>query len=191
MTVPAFLLGRRAALAALLLATAAILSLAAAGYGFAAGSTDAPAADRLHQLGVLKGEAAARPDVERALAALRLQAAAHPSLLRGESDALTQAALQSELKTLVEADGGEVRSAFALPAVAQNGLTLISVQYDITVPVTKLRRLAYDIESHLPYLFVSGVDVTAPQSWPSDPKAAAPRVELRWTISGYRRSASR
>lgn len=188
MTVPDFLLGRRAALTALLLGAVVFLALVVGGYSLLLGFTDVSVEDRLHQLALLKGQAAARPQVERALAALRLEAAAHPSLLHGESDTLTQATLQSELKTLVEADGGEVRSAFALPTVEDNGLALISVQYDIIVPVTKLRHLAYGIESHLPYLFISGADVTAPQSWPADAAAPAPSVEVRWTISGYRRS---
>lgn len=188
MTIPDFLLGRRAALAALALgATAAVAAIALAGAWLLSGADTQ--SDRLHELALLQARAESRPQVERALSVLRLQAASHPALLRGESDAIVQAALQSDIKSLVEADGGVVRSAFALPAVAADGLTLISVQYDITVPITKLRQLTYGIESHVPYLFVSAVDVTAPAAWPADPKAAEPRVEMRWTVSGYRWSA--
>jgi hypothetical protein len=190
MTVPTFLLGRKAALTALALGVVLVLALAAAIHGVLYAGSDETTADAIQQLAALQAQAAALPDVERALDALRAQAKAQPSLLQGESDALAQAALQTELKRMVESNGGEVRSAYALPTTSENGLSLISVQYDITIPVTKLRDLAYAIEDHLPYLFLAAVDVSPPQSWPADNSAPEPRLEVRWTISAYRRAGS-
>jgi hypothetical protein len=186
MTIPAILFGRRAAITAAALSLAVMAAAAFGAYWLVFGGDGDSADDTVRRLAVLRAQAAALPQVEAALTALRVQAEAQPGLLQGESDAVSQSAMQSDLKSLIEANGGEVRSAFALPPDAADGLALLSVQFDLTLPVSKLRGLIYAIESHVPYLFLSAVDIAAPQAWPSDPKAAEPRVEVRWTVSGYR-----
>lgn len=188
MTAPALLLGRKAALTAVSLAGVTLGALLI--WFFLVPSADSSDA-AIERLGALQAEAAALPRAQAQYAALRGEAQAQPSLLQGDSDALAQAALQSDIKSLVEANGGEVRSAFAVPPAAEQGLSLISVQYDVTIPLSKLRPLAYAIESHVPYLFLSTIDVAAPQSWPADKAGTDPRIELRWTVSGYRGGAQR
>ena len=158
MTVPALLLGRKAALAATAICSVVLVGLAIGVYANMLDPADAFSADAIQHLALLQAEGAALPQVERALAALRLQAKSQPGLLQGDSDALAQSALQSELKSIVEINGGEVRSAYALPATSDAGLSLLSVQYDLTLPVNKLRGLVYAIESHAPYLFLSAAD---------------------------------
>jgi DNA-binding transcriptional MerR regulator len=189
MTVPGILLGRRAAL----IAAGAVLAVAlgSAFWTFSAAFSADDRAERIQRLARLQAEGTALPKVEQALAALRAQARAQPATLQGDSDALALSALQGELKSMIETSGGEVRSSYALPTASENGLAVLSIQYDVTLPVTKLRELLYAIESHIPYLFLSSVDISAPQSWPSDPKAAEPRIEARWTVSGYRRGDAR
>ncbi|MEI9988937.1 MAG: type II secretion system protein GspM [Rhizomicrobium sp.] len=186
MTVPAILLGRNAALAVVGAGLAVVLGLAL--WTFSAALVPGDETEALQHLAALQAEASALPQVERAVVALRGQAKAQPGLLQGDSDALALSALQGELKSMIEANGGEVRSSFALPPAPENGLAALSIQYDVTLPVTKLRGLLYAIESHLPYLFLSSVDIAAPQTWPSDPRAPEPRIEARWTVSAYRRS---
>jgi len=191
MTVPDFLLGRRAALAALAAAVVVVLLLVSVlAISFLA-QGDEESRESIHQLALFRAEAAARPEAERALQLARLQAASLPYMLQGESATLAQASLQNDVKTMVERSGGEVRSAFALPVTPEHGLDLVSVQYDVTVPATKLRDLTLALETHLPYLFVSAAEITGPQSWPSDAKAPEPQFEIRWTVSAYRWSGSR
>ncbi len=190
MTIPAFLLGRRAALGALALCVAAVLALAAGIFLWTLRGSDAPD-ENIRILARLRAQAAARPAAERALAETRAQANTLPSLLRGDSTALAQAALQSDLKAIAEANGSEVRSALLLPVAGEHGLERISVQYDLMVPASKLRALAHAIESRVPYLFISSIDLAVAQGWPRDPKAPEAKFEVRWTVSGYRLGAAR
>jgi hypothetical protein len=186
MMVPESLLGRRAALTAL--AAACLIAIFGIGLVFlllVAGARS-EAQDNLADLGRFRAEVASRPLVEHALAIVRSQASSHPAFLHGDSDALVQASLQSDVKAMVEAAGGEVRSAFVLPPTPDHGLDLVSVQYDLMLPVTRLHDLAYAIETHTPYLFVTAAELSAPQNWPTDPKAPEPELELRWTIAAYR-----
>jgi len=189
MTLPAALLGRRSALIVLASAILLVVLFIATLIFWLIGGANEEANENLADLSHFRAEAAARPQVERALAALRAQAANLPIFVHGESNALAQASLQSDIKAIVERVGGEVRSAFALPPASERGLDLVSVQYDVTVPATKLHELAYVIETHLPYLFITAADVTAPQTWPTDPKSPEPQLEMRWTVSAYRWSA--
>jgi Type II secretion system (T2SS), protein M subtype b len=186
MNVPAYLLGRRAALsAAALLCLVIVLALAGAAW-LLLYSGEPSSDEAIRQLALLRAEARALPKMRAAAAALRAEAQAQPGLLQGESDTLAQVALQNDLKSLVEANGGEVRSAYALPATAENGLSRISVQYDLTLPVNKLRSLAYAIEARTPYLFLSAIDVAAPRSWPTAAEIKDHTIEVRWTVTGYR-----
>jgi general secretion pathway protein M len=189
MTVPAFLLGRKAALAGATLACAVVIFALFALSDWAVGGDEAPRAERLQRLAALQAEVASLPRLHHALVTLRREAASYPGLLRGDSDATTQAALQSDLKSIVEAQGGEVRSASPLPASDEEGLHRIAIQYDLTVPLSKLDDLIYAIESRTPYLFLDDVDIASPP-WPSDAKAPEPRIEVRWTVSGYRKGGS-
>lgn len=190
MTVPEFLLGRRAALTgALTLLAVAIVALAVLARVLL-GTGTGTQAERLGQLAELEAEAALRPDAERALTASRAAVAAYPGLLHGDSDALTQADLQSDVKSIVEANGGEVRSASPLPASDEHGLRRIAIQYDVTLPLSKLDDLAYALESHTPYLVLSAVDIVAP-AWPSGDKPVEPRIEARWTVSGFRKGGAK
>jgi hypothetical protein len=189
-TLPSALIGRRSALIALASTFLLTVLFVATLIFWLIGSANEEASENLADLARFRAETAARPQVERALAALRAQAANLPIFVHGESDALAQASLQSDIKSIVERAGGEVRSAFALPPTSEQGLDLISVQYDVTVPATKLHELTYAIETHLPYLFITAADVTAPRTWPTDPKAPEPQLEMRWTVSAYRWSGA-
>ena len=190
MTVPAFLFGRRAALsvAALIVGLGATLGVGILGLALKeiAGSRQ----DDLEQLAQLEARAAEVPSLKIALATQELQARSLASLLPGETEATAQATLQREIKSLVEQNGGEVRSALVLPIERTRGLSRIAVQYELSLPVTKLRDLAFATESHVPYFFISDASLSAPQSWPSDAKASTPRMDVRWTVGAYRWSAT-
>jgi hypothetical protein len=190
MTIPASFFGRKSALLALGTASLTVVVLLAFTLFVIVGSANEEADENHADLARFRAETAARPYVEKALAALRAQAANLPSFAHGDSDALAEARLQSDVKAMVEHSGGEVRSAFALPPSHEHGLARLSVQYDITVPATHLHELAYAVEAHLPALFIMQSDITAPQTWPTDPKAPEPLLELRWTVSAYRSSGA-
>jgi len=191
MSVPRYLLGRRAALAAVAFVVVLLGALAWAAYLMLLAPDDTDVSDARDRLARLQAQAAALPQVQAQMAALTAQLGSQPNLLQGDSDSIAQAALQSDVKAIVEANSGEVRSANALSPTPERGMSLLSVQFDIVLPVSKMSALAYAIESHAPYYFLSAVDVAGPQSWPADAKAPVPQMEIRWTVSGYRRSAAR
>lgn len=184
--VPAMLKGRRGAVAALCVAgllfgLVVIVPIAAA---FAA--QDGEIADSLQQLGYFRAEIAAKPLLESELRALNEKGASVPGVVEGDSTALAQARLQSEVKALVEARGGSVRSMQILPAAAQGGFELVAVQCDFSVPQARLGDLAYAVSTHAPYLFVDEASITAPLGEPDDLRKAEATLDMRWTVHGYR-----
>lgn len=141
----------------------------------------------LHQLAVYRAEAGIRPALERELKEARQRLSSVPGQIAGTNAPLAQAALQSDVKALVDRNGGNIVSAQIVPTTKTDGFETISVQYDLVVPVTRLSDLMYAIESHTPYLFIDGASISMPQIWqPGDAQAAEPKVEVRWTIHGYR-----
>ena len=190
MTVPAFLLGRRAALFAAAAGVAILAVLTFAIASVALGALAGSRQDDLEQLAMLQARASEVPLLMRTLQSERLQGNSLASLVPGENEAAAQAALQREIKALVEQNGGEIQSSLVLPSEQTQGLSTIAVQYELSLPITKLRDLTYAIESHVPYFFVSNATLTPPQVWPSDATSAAPRIDIRWTIGAYRWSGT-
>ena len=93
------------------------------------------------------------------------------------------------MKTIVESNLGEVRSAQPLPATHDGSFEVISVAYDIVVPLAKLNALSYAVESHAPYFFIDDAVLTAGQAWDTGESAPAGNIlklEVRWTIRAYR-----
>jgi hypothetical protein len=179
--------GRHGALVAASVA-GAVLLLLIAGLGFLIfGGQSADTDEAVHQLAVYRAEAALKPQLEAQLQTVRERAAQTPGLIAGESPELAQSQLQDEVKAIVTANQGEVRTAQVIPASTVDGFQVIAVQYDLMIPMSRLRDLTYALETHTPYLFIDEADITSQQDWQSgDPQLANPMIELRWTIHGYR-----
>lgn len=185
MTLSRELTGRTAALAALACAVVLGGALIFLSLAFIYGGQREEAKESLRQLAVYNGEIDARPEVERAYAMLKARVAAMPGILHAEGGAPAEAQVESQLKELVEANGGEVRSAQAMPTTTSNGFEIVSLECDLTVPASRLRDLLYAVETHRPYFFIETADITAPLSW--DPKSnAEPSYEVRWGLRAYR-----
>lgn len=178
---------RRAALLALgaILAAICVFVVVPTVLAFRAQSDDTKEA--LHQLAVYRAEAGMRPALERELKEARQRLSSVPGQIAGTNAPLAQATLQSDVKSLVDRNGGNIMSAQIVPAKKTNGFEAISVQYDLVVPVTRLGDLVYAIESHTPYLFIDDATVSMTQIWQqADAQATEPKVEVRWTVHGYR-----
>mgnify|MGYP001552256646 CR=1 FL=1 len=181
------LLGRTPALAALAVLCLVLLGIVAIPiYGMFADLSKERAAQK-QQLAVYRAEIAAEPALLQELADLKARARNAPGLVRAPSADLAAAQIQSELKTIVSANGGEIRSAQTSPAVHAQGFETISVTYDLTVPLSHLRGLLYAVEVHTPYLVLDDVSISAPQT--GGVEAADPVLSLRWTVHGYRWAA--
>jgi hypothetical protein len=121
------------------------------------------------------------------LAALQQSAQSVPGLLTGSSAALAQAQLQSDMKELIERNGGALLSARLLAPASANGFDVISISYDMTVPLGRFRTLLYAVETHTPFYFVNDADFIMPPNWkPGNAQNPDPAMEVRWTIHAYR-----
>lgn len=185
MTLPRELMSRSAALAALAIAVLVAIGVLGLLLGFIFAAQREEAADTLHQLAAYRSEIDAAGDTERAYAELRSRVASMPGLVHADAGAPAAAQVQSALKDIVQATGGEVRSAQVLPSVRADGFEVLSVDCDLTIPASRLRDLVYAVETHRPYLFVANADISSPMSW--DAKSGVePSYEVRWTLHAYR-----
>jgi hypothetical protein len=185
--VPEHLRGRRGALIAAGSAGALVLLLLV-GLGILVfGGQSADTEEATQQLAVYRAEAATQPQLEAQLKEVRERAAQVQGLMASDSAALAQAQLQDEVKAIVTANQGEVRTANPVPISTTDGFQVIAIQYDLMVPMAKLSDLAYAIETHTPYLFIDEADITSQQDFQSgDPQTANPMIEIRLTLHGYR-----
>ncbi len=185
--VPPFLLGRRAAIAGLCAAIGVVTILIGIPILATYTAQQQEVKESLHQLAVFRAEAAMRPVFEAELQSLRRRGATTPGLITADSVALAQAQLQHDVKTIVEANGGEVRSAQNGPVGSTGGLDVVSIEYDLSLPISHLSALLYAVETHTPYLFVDHADIAAPVGWqPASAAQAEPQLEIHWTIRAYR-----
>ena len=79
--------------------------------------------------------------------------------LKGESEALTAAALQTLLARLAAANRVRFHSTRALAARDRDGTRLIGVSVQFKAGIEQLRTLLFRIESSRPFLFVDGLQV--------------------------------
>ena len=130
---------------------------------------------------------ALRPAVEARLAEIRSHENSATGLIGGTSAELAAANIQNLVKALIESEAGQVRSAQNLAPVSADGFQRIDIQYEVSIPMTRLKSIAYRIETGTPYLFLDAIDLRAPENWQGiglqmDP----PNLEVRWTVRAYR-----
>jgi hypothetical protein len=186
MTAPAFLRGRKGAFIAI--GSLALLFLVLIALPLAAmfRSQAEDRAGALAQLEAYRAEEARRPALQARLAALQVGAKSVPGLLTAASAALAQAQLQSEMKNLIDQNGGSLLSAQLLPPTKVKGFDSVSIQYDVTIPLSRFSGLVYAVETHVPYYFVDTADFVMPPSWRPNSPQQDPSMEMRWTIHAYR-----
>ncbi len=192
--IPQVFLGRRAALTGLSVAVVIFVIVVVVPVVAAVISQHQEIADSLHQLALYRAELAHRPELETELQALRQRGAAAPGLIVADNASLAEAQLERDIKSLVEANAGEIHSAQIGETRSMGDLDLIAVQYELSVPITHLSALVYAIESHTPYFFIDHADISAPLDWqPATHTGSSPppepKLEVRWTIRSYRWSA--
>ena len=146
--VPRYLLGRRAALAALCVGLVFIALLVVLPIMAIYASQQQEKSNSLYQLALFRAEAAMRPQLEAELQALRQRGSNTPGLITADSVSLAQAQLERDIKAIVETNGGEIHSAQIGASSRIGDLDIILIQYDLSIPVTRLSALVYAIESH-------------------------------------------
>ncbi|HEX4080118.1 MAG TPA: type II secretion system protein GspM [Rhizomicrobium sp.] len=186
MSIPDFLRGRRGAFLAV--GVLAVLFVAAVALPVTA-MFEAQAQDRreaLAQLAAYRAQEAQRPVLDARLAALQEGAKSVPGLLTASSAELAQAQLQSNMKELIDKNGGSLLSAQLLPPTKVKGFDSVSIEYDVTIPLSNFSSLVYAVETHVPYYFVDSADFVMPPNWRPTSPIQDPSMEMRWTIHAYR-----
>jgi hypothetical protein len=140
----------------------------------------------LAQLATYRALEAQRPALTAQLAALQEGAKSVPGLLDASSADLAQAQLQSEMKELIDKNGGSLLSAQLLPPTKVKGFDSVSIEYDVTIPLSNFSSLVYAVETHVPYYFVDSADLVMPPNWRPNSPNQNPSMEMRWTIHAYR-----
>jgi multidrug efflux pump subunit AcrA (membrane-fusion protein) len=180
---------RRSALIALAVACLLIVFIVVLPVIAAFSAQNADIHDSLQQLGVYRAEIASKPTLEARLAELDRQGASVPGVVSGDGTTLAQAQLQAQIKALIEANQGVVRSLQAVPATTQGGFETIEVQCDFSIPESRLKDLAYAVGDHKPYLFVDEASISVASSDPDDVRSTQAMLDIRWTVHGYRWAA--
>jgi Type II secretion system (T2SS), protein M subtype b len=147
--------------------------------------------ESLQQLGLYRAEIAAKPMLEARLAELDRQGASVPGVVSGDGTTLAQAQLQSQIKALVEAHQGMVRSVQAVPSTTRDGFEAIAVQCDFSIPESQLKDLAYAVGDHKPYLFVDDASISVASNDPDAVRNTQAMLDVRWTVHGYRWAAQK
>jgi len=191
MTAPNFLRGRKGAFLALGAIAFLFLALVALPLAVMFRSQVSDREQAIAQLQAYRAEEARRPALAARLAALQEGAKSVPGLLTATSAALAQAQLQSEMKGLIDRNGGSLLSAQLLPPTRVKGFDSVAIQYDLTIPLSHFSGLVYAVETHVPYYFVDSADFVMPPNWRANSPTQDPSMEMRWTIHAYRWRGSR
>jgi general secretion pathway protein M len=131
-----------------------------------------------------------RPQLAQLLAAEEERAASVTGYLAAIDDALAAAELQDRVKGVVEAAGGELRSAQSLkvePVDAIEGVRRAGLKVRFSADVESLGTILYDLETGEPYLFVDGLSIREPRRQRrrgNDPEEA-PQLDVMVDLYGY------
>jgi hypothetical protein len=170
----------------------ATLVLVSGGWWIIASEFAVPAPEQaarapLRQLAAYRAALASRPALEAERDRVSAKSSSVAGLVPGETAALAAANIQNMVKAIVSSNGGDIRSSQALPASTTDGFEKIEVSYDIALPEDRLKDLAYQLETHTPYLFLDNVAIQMPQlRLPQSSDNPVAKLEIHWTVRAYR-----
>lgn len=130
-----------------------------------------------------------RPQVEKELQSLKLAQSSIPGLVTGNTPELAAAMMQSEIKRVIDGNSGDLRSVQTLSASRNGDFEKVTMHYELSATLTAVSAILYQLETHIPYLFVENVDIRALEALPANPKASdgvEQKLTVRWNVYGYR-----
>ena len=135
-----------------------------------------------------KRTAMTQPAVEAGLNGLRAQDAALIGLIDGTTTEVAAAKLQGEIRRIIAANKGEIRSEQNLPTNKVGDFERLEIRYEFAAPMNSLRDVFHQIESYVPYLFIDVLQISAPENLrPDGDVDAGLKLTVRWSIHAYRR----
>jgi len=191
MRVLAFLKSRVAALSGGVLCLALLSGILATPIALLFGAQMREMEEMAAQIGMYRARLAQLPDVEAQRAQLLQHADSEPGLIQAGDASLAAAELQRLVETLIQNHGGELRSTQPSPPEQIEGFEIVAVENAFSLPVTQFANLLYALETQNPYLFIDRLEVSGPPNWQSEvDNGQEPRLQLQWTVHGYRRGTS-
>jgi general secretion pathway protein M len=135
-----------------------------------------------------------RPQLAQLLAAEEERVADVTGYLAAVDDALAAVELQDRMKAVVEATGGQLRSAQSLkvePVDGIEGVRRAALKVRFTADIDSLATILYELETGEPYLFVDALSIREPrrQRRRRDEPEAAPQLDVVVDLYGYVRDA--
>jgi len=148
--------------------------------------------DELEQRSILASRmaevAGSLPELQRELAARSaVVTPAANATLKGASDALAGAALQSVVESMTNSAGGHLSSTDALPAEQVGAYRRIALRFTVDARWPVLMRLVQMIERATPSMFVDDLQVRAR---PAAAKTQEPPLTVSFTVLAFRAATS-
>ena len=144
---------------------------------------EAAIAEARDLLAGFEGIAASAGDLQGKLAEVTAWQAVQTFYLTRETDALAAADLQQRVKTTVNDNGGTLRSIQTLPGQKEGDFQRITLRLQMTATTEALFRIAYELETTDPFLFLDRVDIKARASRDAQ---AEPALTVTLDLYGYR-----
>ncbi len=104
--------------------------------------------------------------------------------LKGSSDAVRVAELQSLIGTIAEAEGVTIKSMRAITSREREGVRLLGVETQLSAGIEKLQRILHKLENGRPYLFVDTLQITPQALLSVENPAAGTTLEVRLGLLG-------
>jgi hypothetical protein len=127
---------------------------------------------------------ASQAELQTKISALQQILARQHPFLEGTSSPLVAAKMQGDLKAVVEAAGGQLRSVQVLPAATEGGIGRVGVRADIGATVESLEKILYEIEHSTPLLLIDSLEIQAPENGQDGPGHPVP-LTVRFDVYGY------
>lgn len=115
---------------------------------------------------------------------LKAQKVKETGTLEAANAAVASANLQAQIRNLLSAAGGSVRSLQALPPVQEAHLQKIAIRIDATVGINRLFDFLYAAETANPYLFIDSLEIRASEQAARSGQAA-PMLSLRGDLYAF------
>jgi general secretion pathway protein M len=170
-------ISRLAALSLLVVVLAAIYSFVVEPTITAYAGADQAIAEANEQLEHFERLAATRPALSEQMAELKQRQASQGFYLSGGTDALAAAALQDRLKSVIEGNGGTVRSIQPLAGVDEQGFRRVTVRVQFTASTESMFRTVYALEAGTPLVFIEGLEIQSRIPRPSRDSVGEPSPE--------------
>jgi len=135
--------------------------------------------------------AANRPQLQARHEQLLRDPISQDAYLSGESEALVAANLQNRVKTIIEANGGQLASTQILQSGDEDGFRVVTIRVRMTADIDSASKIFYALEAGQPFLFVDSVDISSRQARRRrrNQKTAPENVDLNinYDVYGYMR----